>query len=293
MDHPPVSHRVFGRQFHNPIVLAAGTAGFGVELDGVMNLRRLGGVITKSVSLEPRKGNPRPRVAEFHGGMLNSVGLANPGVDRVCTVELPAMLALLQHTATIVSVVGFVPEEYAQVVARLEQIDGIAAYELNLSCPNTAAGGIEFGADPSAVSHIVSLARAATTRPIIAKLSPVIPDILALARAARAAGADGIALVNTIPGWLYRDGGSTRLGAGFGGMSGPALLPVGVAAVRKVAAGLPGFPIIGVGGVCTADDARQYLEAGARLVGIGTAALADPRLPERVVRNLGGTQWLS
>lgn len=203
------------------------------------------------------------------------------------------MLAILQHTATIVSVVGFVPEEYAQVVARLEQVDGIAAYELNLSCPNTAAGGIEFGADPTALSRIVSLVRAATERPIIAKLSPVVPDILALARAARTAGADGIALVNTIPGWLYRDGGSTRLGAGYGGMSGPGLLPVGVAAVRKVATGLPGVPIIGVGGVRTADDARQYLEAGAQLVGIGTAALADPRVPERVVRNLGGKQWLS
>ena len=293
MDPHTVGHHVFGRQFHNPIVLAAGTAGFGVELDGVMNLRRLGGVITKSVSLEPRKGNPRPRVAEFHGGMLNAVGLANPGVDRVCRVHLPAMLAILQHTATIVSVVGFVPEEYAQVVARLDQIDGIAAYELNLSCPNTAAGGIEFGADSGAVNHIVSQVRAATERPIIVKLSPVIPDILALARAARAAGADGIALVNTIPGWLYRNGGTTRLGAGFGGMSGPGLLPVGIAAVRKVATGLPGVPIIGVGGVCTADDARQYLEAGAQLVGIGTAALADPRLPERVVRNLRGKQWLS
>ncbi len=283
---------VFGRRFPNPVVLAAGTAGFGIEVDGVMNLRHLGGVVTKSVSLEPRAGNPRPRVAEFHGGMLNSVGLANPGVEHVCRVELPALVDLLHDAAAIVSVVGFVPEEYARVIARLERVRGITAYELNLSCPNTAAGGIEFGADPASVSHIVTLVRTETQRPVIAKLSPVVPDILALAQAACDAGADGITVVNTIPGWLSRDGGP-RLGAGFGGMSGPGLLPVGVAAVRKVAAGLPAVPIIGVGGIRTADDARQYMGAGAALVGIGTAALADPRLPERVARHLGGRSWLN
>jgi dihydroorotate dehydrogenase (NAD+) catalytic subunit len=277
---------VFGRRFRNPILLAAGTAGFGTELDGVIDLHRLGGIVTKSVSLEPRSGNPPPRVAEFHGGMLNSVGLANPGVDQVCRDELPAMVALLSETAVIVSVVGFAVDEYAEVVARLDEVDGITAYELNLSCPNTAAGGIEFGAEPTSVSHVVSRVRAATTRPVIAKLSPALPDVVGIAVAAREAGADGIAVVNTMPGWLYEGRGKTRLGTGSGGVSGPGLLPVGVRATRQVVDGLPGVPVIGVGGVRSAEDTWQYLEAGATLVGIGTAALADPRLPERVVRHL-------
>lgn len=277
---------VFGRRFRNPILLAAGTAGFGTELDGVINLHRLGGVISKSVSLEPRSGNPPPRVAEFHGGMLNSVGLANPGVDHACRVELPAMVALLGDTAVIVSVVGFAVGEYAEVVARLDEVGGITAYELNLSCPNTAAGGIEFGADIASVSHIVSRVRAATTRPVIAKLSPALADVVGIARAAREAGADGISVVNTMPGWLYPSGRNSRLGAESGGVSGPGLLPVGVRATRRVTESLPRVPVIGVGGVRSADDAWQYLEAGATLVGIGTAALADPRLPERVVRQL-------
>ncbi|NNG16574.1 MAG: dihydroorotate dehydrogenase, partial [Gemmatimonadales bacterium] len=216
MGQPRLVREAFGRRFRNPILLAAGTAGFGTELDGVMDLRRVGGVITKSVSLEPRGGNPPPRVAEFHGGMLNSVGLANPGVEHVCRVEVPDMVALLGDTAVIVSVVGFEMGEYAEVVGRLDAVDGIAAYELNLSCPNTARGGIEFGAEPTSVSHIVSRVRAATNRPVIAKLSPVVPDVVEIAVAAKEAGADGIAVVNTIPGWLYDGMARTRLGAGHG-----------------------------------------------------------------------------
>jgi dihydroorotate dehydrogenase (NAD+) catalytic subunit len=286
VEHPRLVRDAFGRRFRNPILLAAGTAGFGIELAGVMDLGRIGGVITKSVSLEPRGGNPPPRVAEFHGGMLNSVGLANPGVDQACRVEIPDMVALLGDTAVIVSVVGFDMDEYAEVVGRLDTVDGIAAYELNLSCPNTARGGIEFGAEPSSVSEIVSHVRAATHRPVIAKLSPILPDVVEVAGAAKEAGADGVALVNTIPGWLYDGTTKTRLGAGRGGVSGPGLLPIGVRATREVAQHLPGLPIIGVGGVGSAEDAWQYLTAGATLVGIGTAALADPRLPERVVRNM-------
>ncbi len=285
MTPPALSRNVFGHTFQNPILLAAGTAGFGRELDGVMRLDRLGGIVTKAVSLAPRHGNPSPRVAEFPGGMLNSVGLANPGLAQVRTGELPWLAAHLVLARVIVNVVGFTETEYEEVVAGLDDLPGIAAYELNLSCPNTAAGGVEFGADPASVRRVVQGCRGVTRRALIAKLSPALPDIPAIAEAAIEAGADGITLVNTMPGYLYA-GNLPRLGNGNGGVSGPALLPVGVLAVRKVKERFPGTPVIGVGGVGSAADARQYLRAGASLVAVGTAQLADPRLPERIIADL-------
>jgi dihydroorotate dehydrogenase (NAD+) catalytic subunit len=276
---------VFGHTFQNPILLAAGTAGFGRELDGVMDLDRLGGIVTKAVSLAPRAGNASPRVAEFSGGMINSVGLANPGLETVKSRDLPWLTARLTRARIIVNVVGFTVEEYAEVVAGLDDLKGIAAYELNLSCPNTSAGGVEFGADPESVKRVVSSCRRITKRALLAKLSPALADIPALARAAVDAGADGISVVNTMPGYLF-DGALPRLGNGNGGVSGPALLPVGLLAVRKVKESMPDTPVIGVGGVRSARDVRQYLRAGATLVAIGTAQLADPRLPGRIVRDL-------
>jgi dihydroorotate dehydrogenase (NAD+) catalytic subunit len=281
------SRTVFGRQFQNPIVLAAGTAGFGRELDGVMELDRLGGLVTKAVSLAPRAGNPPPRVAEFRGGMLNSVGLANPGLERVRAELLPWLAGRLRRAQVLVNVVGFTVEEYAQVVTGLDGVAGIAGFELNLSCPNTSAGGIEFGADPECVRRIVASCRSRTQLPLSAKLSPVLPDIAAMAVVARDAGADAISVVNTLPGLLLaEEGAATRLGNGNGGVSGPVLLPVGVLAVARVIERTDGMPVIGVGGVRSAADVRQYLRVGAALVGIGTAALADPRLPERIIRDL-------
>ena len=280
-----LSRELFGHRFQNPILLAAGTAGYGRELDGVMDLDRLGGLVTKAVSLMPRAGNRAPRVAEFPGGMLNSVGLANPGLAEVRARDLPWLIGRLRRARILVNIVGFTEAEYAEVIAGLEDLEGITAWELNLSCPNTSAGGIEFGADPVAVARIVSGCRAVTRRALIAKLSPVLPDIPAIAAVAVGAGADGISVVNTIPGFLAREG-LPRLGNGSGGVSGPALLPVGLLAVQKVKARLPDIPVIGVGGVRSGDDVRQYLAAGASLVAIGTAQLADPRLPERIVEEL-------
>jgi dihydroorotate dehydrogenase (NAD+) catalytic subunit len=281
-----LSRQLFGRRFQNPILLAAGTAGFGRELDGVLDLDRLGGLVTKAVSMQPRHGNVSPRAAEFPGGMLNSIGLANPGVERVKSEYLPWLSQRLTRAQTVVNVVGFTVEEYGAVVSRLEGAPGIAAYELNLSCPNTSAGGIEFGADAGCVRRIVEECRSRTRLPLIAKLSPVLPDIAGMALVARDAGADAISAVNTIPGILFRRDGSARLGQGFGGVSGPVLLPIGVLAVSRIVERTNGMPVIGVGGVRSASDVRQYLRAGASLVGIGTAALADPRLPERIVRDL-------
>jgi dihydroorotate dehydrogenase (NAD+) catalytic subunit len=281
-----LSRELFGQRFQNPLLLAAGTAGFGKELDGVLDLDRLGGLVTKAVSREPRAGNSAPRVAEFPGGMLNSVGLANPGVVRVREEYLPWIASRLIRARALVNVVGFTVEEYGDVVAELDGSPGITAFELNLSCPNTRAGGIEFGADPACVHRIVSLCRTRTRLPLIAKLSPVLPDIAAMAQTARDAGADAISAVNTMPGLLFSGNSRARLGNGNGGVSGPGLLPVGVLAVARIVERIGATPVIGVGGVRSADDVRQYLKVGAALVAVGTGALADPRLPERIIADL-------
>lgn len=281
--------------FQNPIVLAAGTAGYGEELADVVGLDSLGGFVTKAVSLEPRAGAPAPRVAEFEGGMVNAVGLANPGLDAVRREHIPWLASHLPATRKIVNVVGFATDEFAAVVAGLEQgLDGsqaaaIDAFEINVSCPNVKAGGMEFGADRVALSAVVTGVRRETRRPVFVKLSPTLENVGDAARVAADAGADGISVVNTIPGLLIDiERRRPVLGFGTGGVSGPAILPVGVLATWKVRKAVP-LPILGVGGVSSAEDALQYIMAGASLVGIGTAAMRDPRAPERIVRGL--EQW--
>jgi len=276
----PAPVRLLGTTFQNPVLLAAGTAAFGREVDGVIDLDALGGIITKAVTPERRQGHPAPRVAEFGGGMLNAVGLANPGLEEVARRELPWLATRLKRARVLVNVAGAVVDDYVRVVERLTPIPTIAAFEINASCPNTSAGGLEFGADAHGLAELVRRCRAVTTRPLVIKLSPVLPDIPAMAQVAQHEGADAVSLVNTIPGMLR-----ARLGNGAGGVSGPALLAVGVLATRRVAERLR-LPVIGVGGIRTAEDARAYLDAGASLVAIGTAALADPRVPERVAREL-------
>lgn len=273
---------LWGAAFQNPVLLAAGTAGFGREVDGVMDLDRLGGIVTKAVTPEPRRGHPGPRVAEFRGGMLNAVGLANPGLEEVAAHDLPWLLNRVKRARVLVNVAGATVEDYVKVLERLGGFDRVTAFEINASCPNTSAGGLEFGADEASLANLVRRCRNATTKPLVIKLSPVLADIAHAGEVARDAGADGLSLVNTMPGML-----EGRLGNGFGGMSGPALLPVGVLAIRKVRARVD-IPLIGVGGIRTGADAREYLKAGADLVAIGTAALADPRVPERIVRSLNG-----
>jgi dihydroorotate dehydrogenase (NAD+) catalytic subunit len=281
-----------GLTFQNPIVLAAGTAAYGRELERVVDLAALGGLVTKAVSPEPREGAPAPRVAEFRGGMINAVGLANPGVAAVRADHLPWLARTLPEVRKLANIVGFGVEEFAGVIEQLEvslsaespgALDG---YELNVSCPNVKAGGMEFGADPASLTEVVRRARAATRRPLFVKLSPALPDIARTAQIAVEAGADGLTLVNTIPG-LVIDVERRRpaLGFGTGGVSGTALLPVGVLATWKVCRVVK-VPLVGIGGVSSADDALQYLIAGATLVGVGTAMLRDPRTPERIVRDL-------
>ncbi|MBV9879363.1 MAG: dihydroorotate dehydrogenase [Gemmatirosa sp.] len=285
----PLAVAAAGLAFQNPIVLAAGTAGYGQELSGVLDVDALGGLATKAVSVAPRPGAPSPRVAEFPGGMINAVGLANPGMEAVAAEHLPWIAAHLRQARVLVNVVGFAVDEFATVVERLDDEPGVDAFELNVSCPNTKAGGLEFGADVDALRAVVGGARRATRRPLFVKLSPTLPDLAAKAQVAADAGADALTLVNTLPG-LVVDVERRRpvLGFGSGGVSGAGLLPVGVLATWRVSRAVR-LPILGLGGVRSATDAIQYLMAGASLVGVGTAAMQDPRVPQRIVRGLG--EW--
>ena len=289
---PTLQSVVSGLTFQNPIVLASGTAGYGAELEHVVDLGALGGFVTKAVSVEPRAGAPAPRVAEFEGGMINAVGLANPGLDAVRREHVPWMASHLPGTRKIVNVVGFAVDDYPAVVAGLEEslangnASAVDAYELNVSCPNVKAGGMEFGSDPAALRAVVERARRETKRPVFVKLSPTLERIGDAAKIAVDAGADAISVVNTIPGLLIDvERRRPALGFGTGGVSGPAILPVGVLATRRVWRAVS-VPILGVGGVATGRDALQYIMAGASLVGMGTAALRDPRAPTRVVREM-------
>jgi dihydroorotate dehydrogenase (NAD+) catalytic subunit len=287
----PLAVSVGSLSFRNPVLLPSGTAGYGEELEGVIDLDRVGGFVTKAVSVAPRPGAPAPRVAEFPGGMINAVGLANPGLDAVCRDHMPWLATHNRNTRRFANIIGFSVEEFPQIIAQLDAslesnpgaLDG---YELNVSCPNTKAGGVEFGADARALTEVVALSRGVTQRPIFVKLAPTLADIGSAAKIAADAGADGITVVNTIPGLVIDlDRRRPMLGFGTGGVSGPAILPVGVLATWKVKKAVS-LPIVGVGGVASGADALQYIVAGASLVGVGTAALRDPRTPERIVREL-------
>jgi dihydroorotate dehydrogenase (NAD+) catalytic subunit len=275
-----------GIDFQNPVLLAAGTAAYGRELARVIKLDALGGLITKAVSVERRHGARAPRVAEFDGGMINAVGLANPGVDEVRAEHLPWLADNIRRAKVFVNVVGSHIEEFATVVSLLDDSVAVSGYELNLSCPNVKAGGMEFGADAASLTDVVKRARAATKKPIFVKLSPTLQNIGTAALTAADAGADGISVVNTLPGLVIDvEARKPALGFGTGGVSGPGLLPVGVLATHKVSKAVP-LPVIGVGGISRATDIVQYVIAGASLVAVGTAAMQEPRLPEKLVDDL-------
>jgi len=280
----------FGVEFQNPVLLAAGTCGFGMELAEVLDLEALGGFVTKSVTVEPRSGNPAPRVTEFAAGMLNSVGLANPGLEGVRREKLPWIAKNVQKARVFVSVAGHTAEEFYTLIEGFDSEDGFVGFEVNLSCPNDAKrGGPPFALDPDAVAEILSGCRARTERPILAKLAPNDPALSRTIRRAAEAGADGLTLVNTLPGLLLHSGsGKPELGAGQGGMSGPALRPAGLRAVRE-ARGATDLPLVGVGGVLSPDDAVAYARAGAQLIQMGTATFAEPGAGPKLARGL--SRW--
>lgn len=286
--HPkPLAVSCNGMSFRNPILLASGTAGFGRELNDVMDLSAIGGLCTKAISVKPRSGNAALRVSEFAGGMINAVGLANPGLEAARRDDVLFMGRAHPGTRVLVNVVGNTVEEFAEVVAGLDDEASLDAFELNVSCPNVRQGGLEFGADPVALAALIRGARAVTRRPLYVKLSPTLGAAIAdTARAAVDAGADAITLVNTMPGMVVDVAQrKPKLSFGSGGVSGPALLPVGVLATWRVRQAVS-VPLVGLGGVSSGDDALQYMLAGASLVGVGTASLRDPRAPARIVREL-------
>lgn len=279
--------RLFGLDIQNPVFLAAGTCGFGEEVSEVVDLDGLGGFVTKSVTLESRHGNPPPRVAEFSAGMLNSIGLANPGLERTRSEKLPWIARNVRRAAVLVSIAGHEVAEFLSLVEGLDGADGFAGFEVNLSCPNDARrDGLPFALDPDAVTRILSGCRTRTERPLIAKLAPNDAVIDETAARAVEAGADALTLTNTLPGLLVdARTGDAELGGGGGGVSGPALRPAGLRAVRAVRP-VVDVPLFGVGGVLGPADAVAYARAGADVVQIGTATFAAPRAANLLVSGL-------
>ncbi len=266
---------ICGVELRSPVIAAGGTFGYGLEFAGVADVGSVGAIVTKGLSREPMAGNPAPRVTETASGMLNAVGLQNVGVRAFVSEKLPALRSV--GTPVIANVFGFRVEDYAEVLRVLEGAGGLAAYELNVSCPNTRHGGLEFGADARQLSRAVAAARAAVDRrPLLVKLSPNVTDIQEMARAAVEAGADGLSLINTLRG-LAVNARARRpvLGAGSGGLSGPAIKPVALHMVHQVAQATS-VPVVGMGGIATAEDVVEFLLCGATCVQVGTASFWDP-----------------
>lgn len=269
----------------NPITTASGTFGYGLEFADFLDLSALGAICTKGLSLGPHAGNPPPRICETAAGMLNAIGLQNVGTEAFLAEKLPRLREL--GVTVIANVWGDLEEDYVAVVRALEEADGIAAVELNISCPNVERGGMLFGNSPTATSSLVTRVRAATVRPLIVKLSPNAPDLIASARAAHESGADVLSLINTLVGMaIDPETAQPRLSFGTGGLSGPAIKPLAVRMVYQVARALPSVPLMGIGGISDLSDVLEFLAAGATAVQIGTANFRDPSVSGRLVSEL-------
>ena len=273
-----------GIALRNPVLAASGTFGYGVEFEKQVDLEALGGFVVKGLSREPIEGNPPPRLYETRCGMMNSIGLQNIGVRAFAKEKLPALARL--RTAVFANVFGYATADYVEVVRVLEDYTGIAGYELNVSCPNTKHGGIYFSSDPTLLGEVVSAVMRVAKRPVIVKLSPNVAAIEPLARAAEDSGADAISLVNTFIA-LAIDARTrrSRIGAGFGGLSGPAIKPIALRLVYQAARAVK-IPVVGLGGIAEGEDAAEFLIAGATAVQVGTANFWDPASPLRIAREL-------
>ena len=284
MQTDPLATSLCGIPLRTPVLAASGTFGYGLEFEKILNLNLLGGFVTKGLSREPIAGNPAPRLWHTEGGMMNSVGLQNVGVRAFLRDKLPK----LRHYSVpvFVNVFGYSIDDYAEVIRLLEEAEGIAAYELNVSCPNTKEGGIFFSNDPLLLSNLIERVRPLAHRPLIVKLSPNVSRIEPLAQAAETAGADALSLVNTIISYaLDPRTGAPRIAAGFAGLSGPAIKPIALHLVSEAARAVR-IPIIGLGGIAGGRDAAEFLLAGASAVQVGTATFIDPRAPQLVAREL-------
>jgi len=273
-----------GLELTNPVIAASGTYAYGVEFEKIADLSRIGGVVVKGLSREPIAGNQPPRLFETEAGMINSVGLQNVGVRAFVRDKLARLRDL--KTAIFANVFGYSPDDYVEVIRILEDAEGVAAYELNVSCPNTRHGGMYFSSDPALLAEVVSLVRRVARRPLIVKLSPNVARIEPLAQAAEASGADAISLVNTFVS-LAIDARTRRprIGAGFGGLSGPAIKPIALRMVYEASKAVH-IPLIGLGGIRTGEDAAEFLIAGAAAVQVGTVNFWDPAAPVRIAREL-------
>jgi dihydroorotate dehydrogenase (NAD+) catalytic subunit len=281
---PSLETTVCGIRLRNPVIAASGTFAYGVEMAGLVDLDSLGGFVVKGISREPIEGNPAPRIYETEAGMINSIGLQNIGARAFVSEKLPALAQL--RTAVFANVFGYSAEDYVETIRILESGPGLAAYELNVSCPNTSHGGIFFSNDPCLLTPLVEAVKRIATRPVIVKLSPNVARIEPLAQAAEQGGADAISLVNTFIA-LAIDPRTRRprIGAGFGGLSGPAIKPIALRMVCQASRAVR-IPVIGLGGIATGVDAAEFLIAGATAVQVGTATFWDPRSPLRVAREL-------
>jgi dihydroorotate dehydrogenase (NAD+) catalytic subunit len=276
--------RLCGIDLDNPVLAASGTYGYGIEFESVAELNAIGGIVVKGLSREPIRGNPPPRLWEAAGGMLNSIGLQNIGARAFVAEKLPALARF--RTKIFANVFGYAPADYCETIRILEDGEGLAAYELNVSCPNTKEGGIFFSSDPVLLGQLVAMLRPATRRPLIVKLSPNVARIEPFARAAEDSGADAISLVNTFVS-LAIDAHTRRprLGAGFGGLSGPAIKPVALRFVYEASQAVK-IPVVGLGGIRNGVDAAEFLIAGATAVQVGTVNFWDPAAPVRIAREL-------
>jgi dihydroorotate dehydrogenase (NAD+) catalytic subunit len=281
---PSLSVTIGGVTFKNPVTVASGTFGYAEEFVDLIDLDALGGIVTKSITLKERQGHPPPRTCETPAGMLNAIGLANVGVERFIDEKLPFLRKL--NTVCIVNVAGSTQAEYVEVCRLLQKAEGIDMIEINLSCPNVDAGGMELGTDPAVMIRVLTAVREVTSRPIIVKLSPNVTSIVAIARAAQEGGAAAVSLINTLVGMaIDTETWRPRLSNGTGGLSGPAIRPVAVAMVYKVARAID-LPIIGIGGISDWTDAIEFHLAGATAIQVGTANFIAPDTTMNIIAGL-------
>jgi dihydroorotate dehydrogenase (NAD+) catalytic subunit len=274
-----------GIELVNPVIAASGTFGYGIEFEEIISLERIGGFVTKGISLEPMAGHAAPRIIQTAAGMLNAIGLQNVGVADYLERKLPPM-ARYPRCKVIVNVFGYTVGEYLAVIEQLNGATGIAAYELNVSCPNVHAGGMAFGSDPGSLEYLVSRAKSASRRPLIVKLSPNVTSITQMARVCADSGADAVSLTNTFLAMsIDVETRRPRLSNVTGGLSGPAIKPIALRMVYETARAVT-IPILGMGGIVTPEDAVEFLLAGATAIQVGTASYADPRAVERLAKGL-------
>ncbi len=274
-----------GLELVNPIIAASGTFGYGIEFEEIVALEKIGGFVTKGLSIQPMAGHPPVRIVQTAAGMLNAIGLQNVGVEEFIAKKLPE-IRRYPSACCIVNVFGFTSHDYIKVIEELNHAEGIAAYELNVSCPNVHAGGMTFGADPGSLEYLVKLAKAVAKRPLIVKLSPNVTSIAKMAKVVADAGADAVSLVNTFLAMsIDVETRRPHLSNLTGGLSGPAIKPIALRMVYEVARAVT-IPVIGLGGIVTPEDAVEFLLAGATAVQVGTASYADPRAVERIAKGL-------